>query len=141
MNRHYARTIALQVLYEFDFRSSSDVYEIMERHIKNLDLEGENVDFIKDLVIKTNENINEIDEKICLAAPEWPLNQVATIDRNILRVGICELLYFETPPKVVINESIELAKTFGSETSSKFINGVLGTIFRNSEKYEANNDN
>ncbi|OQA51963.1 MAG: hypothetical protein BWY43_00719 [candidate division WS2 bacterium ADurb.Bin280] len=141
MNRHYARTITLQVLYEFDFRSSSDISNVLERHIKNLSLEGENVDFVKDLVNKTNENIEEIDKKISDAAPEWPLNQVAKIDRNILRIGICELIYFDTPPKVVINESIELAKTFGSETSSKFVNGVLGTIFKKSDKFEVTDDN
>lgn len=140
MNRHYARTVALQVLYEFDFRDESDIAQTLERHISNLELSGDNVDFIRQLVNKTSENISGIDEEIAKAAPDWPINQVATIDRNIMRLGICEIKYFDTPPKVVINESIELAKTFGSDTSSKFVNGVLGTIYRKSDKYQENDN-
>lgn len=135
MNRHYARVVALQSLYETDFNVKTDFTSIVKRHIKNLDLEGENIDMIYELVEKTVTNKDEIDKIIEKAAPEWPIGQVAIIDRNILRLAICELEYFNTPPKVIINEAIELAKTFGSETSSKFINGVLGTVYRESKKY------
>lgn len=135
MNRHYARVIALQVLYECDFRQSKDVKAVLERHIKNLDVSGENVEFVNDLVLKTASGLTKIDEEIEGVAPDWPIEQVAIIDRNILRISICELNDFNTPPKVIINEAIELAKTFGSETSSKFVNGVLGTVYRKSDKY------
>jgi len=135
MNRHYARVIALQVLYECDFRESKDVVGVLERHLNNLKVTGENLDFVKELVSKTSSRIPEIDKTIEKVAPDWPIEQVAMIDRNILRISICELNDFDTPPKVVINEAIELAKTFGSETSSKFVNGVLGTVYRKSDKY------
>jgi len=136
MNRHYARVVALQSLYESDFRDTENVSEIFDRHIKNIDENAENTDFAKELLVKTREKVKEIDSKIVEFAPEWPIEQVAVIDRNILRMAICELLYFDTPPKVVINEAIELAKSFGSETSSKFINGVLGSVYRNTEQYK-----
>lgn len=135
MNRHYARIIAMQSLYESDFRSSENSDAIFERHLENIDDDKENSDFAKSLVAKTKEKITEIDSMIEKYAPEWPIEQVATLDRNILRMAVCELTYFETPPKVVINEAIEIAKSYGSETSSKFINGVLGSVYRNSEKY------
>ncbi len=81
-------------------------------------------------------NIKEIDEVIKVAAPEWPINQIAAIDRTVLRLGIFEMLYLkEIPPKVAINEAIELSKAFGGENSGKFVNGVLGTIYRNSDIY------
>ena len=146
MNRHYARVIALQSLYENDFRGNSadSVEKIFSRHIVNIKEEGENVDFAEKLINKTIEKIDEIDTLIISVAPDWPIKQVAIIDRNILRLAICELLYFDTPPKVIINEAIELAKTFGAEHSSKFINGVLGTVYRQSDKYseeiEENNE-
>lgn len=138
MNRHYARIIALQSLYENDFRDSDElaVRGIFERHVKNIGGEGENVEFAKILIEKTCENKEEIDKIIEKVAPEWPISQVAIIDRNILRMSICELEFCETPPKVVINEAIELAKTFGAEHSSKFINGVLGTVYRQSDKFK-----
>lgn len=136
MNRHYARCIALQALYESDFRSNPNVTDIISRHINNINESGENVDFAEELLKKTENNLNQIDKTIEKVAPEWPIDQVAIIDRNILRLAICELEYFETPPKVIINEAIELAKSFGSETSSKFINGVLGTVYRQSNRYQ-----
>lgn len=137
MNRHYARVIALQSLYEQDFRCSKmdELGKIFSRHIENIKEEGENVDFARELIEKTEAKKSEINKTIEKVAPEWPIEQVAIIDRNILRLAICELSYFDTPPKVVINEAIELAKTFGAEHSSKFINGVLGTVYRNSDKY------
>lgn len=135
MNRHYARVIALQVLYECDFRESDNIEDVLQRHLKNLKVSGENLDFVEELVSKTSSSIKQIDKTIENVAPDWPIEQVAMIDRNILRISICELKDFDTPPKVVINEAIELAKTFGSETSSKFVNGVLGTVYRKSDKY------
>ena len=138
MNRHYARIIALQSLYENDFRDSetSDVEKIFSRHVKNIGEDGENVEFARMLIEKTGKKKSETDELIEKVAPEWPIEQVAIIDRNILRMSICELKYCDTPPKVVINEAIELAKTFGAEHSSKFINGVLGTVYRQSDKFK-----
>ncbi len=138
MNRHYARVVAMQVLYESDFNSDLDTDSILKRHLKNLDLSGENVSFVEELVKNTSLKKNEVDKLIVEVAPEWPIEQVATIDRNILRLAIYELIFTETPPKVVINEAIELAKTFGSDTSSKFINGVLGTVYKNSDKFDHN---
>jgi N utilization substance protein B len=83
-----------------------------------------------------------LDENIIPAAPEWPLGQIARVDRNILRIAILELLILkENPPKVIINEAVEIAKTFGGNNSSKFINGVLGTIYRASEIYDPKEDN
>lgn len=137
MNRHYARIVAMQALYEADFRKSQDVTKILGRQIERLENDdSENVEFSKNLVSICGEKSEEIDKMIEKVAPEWPIDQVATIDRNILRLAICELLHFDTPPKVVINEAVELGKTFGSGTSSKFINGVLGTVYRESNKFE-----
>ncbi len=140
MNRHYARVIAFQALYEADFREKpEEAPNYFLRQIKKLgekgDIEDENVEFGKKLVDLSSRTFKEIDKEIEAVAKDWPIKQVAIIDRNILRLGICELKNLDTPPKVVINEAIEIAKTFGSETSSKFINGVLGTVYRKSDKY------
>ena len=142
MNRHYARSIALQSIYESDFRKSGNPEEIFKRHLKNIgkNLDTENAEFALELIRKAGSAGDVIDEQIKNSAPDWPLNQIAVIDRNILRLSICELNYFDTPPKVVINEAVELAKTFGSEKTSKFINGVLGTIYRQSNKYKVENE-
>lgn len=136
MNRHYARVVALQSLYESDFRDNDNVAEIFDRHLDNINEDPENTEFAKELVVKTRFTISDLDKTIEKYAPDWPIAQVAVIDRNILRMAVCELENFETPPKVVINEAIELAKSFGSETSSKFVNGVLGSVYRSSDKYK-----
>lgn len=143
MNRHYARIVAMQAMYESDFKSGDNAGEILSRQLKKIKDEDnqENFEFAQELVTKTVELRDEIDKTIEKTAPEWPIEQVALIDRNIIRLAICELLNFETPPKVVINEAIELGKTFGSETSSKFINGVLGTVYRKSDKYQDEQSN
>jgi len=130
MNRHYSRVVALQALYESDFRADDEVAKIIKRHLHNVNEEGENAEFATELSTKTISGIKEIDEIISSSAPDWPVDQIAVVDRNILRLAICELECFETPPKVVINEAIELAKTFGSERSAKFVNGVLGTVIK-----------
>jgi N utilization substance protein B len=147
-NRHLCRIIALQSLYEYDFRNSlnideltTDVDEVLNRNIDVYKDAVDEADFIKDLVLGTIKNQDKIDDMIVPAAPEWPLDQIAKIDRAILRMSIYELLIKkDVPPKVAINEAVELAKEFGGENSSKFINGVLGTIFRQSELYDPKED-
>lgn len=130
----------MQSLYEWDFRPESDMNEIKKRNIENY---HENVDlvFIDKIINGVIAKQKEIDEKIITAAPEWPLEQISTIDKTVLRTAIYELLFSEdAPPKVVINEAVELGKTFGGENSSKFINGVLGTIYRHSPQYNPEDD-
>jgi len=138
-SRHLARSIVLQSLYEWDFNKdkNSDLEKILKKNIKEFGEGIEELDFINNLakgVLKQQPQIDKIIEK---SAPEWPLNQITIVDRNVLRIGIYELLFEdkkEVPPKVAINEAIELAKNYGGESSGRFINGVLGTIYREMEK-------
>lgn len=140
MNRHLSRVIIMQTLYEWDFRQSSDISEIKIRNIENYDDDAD-TKFIDDTIAGVLAHIEDCDKLIAKAAPEWPLDQVSAIDKTILRIAIYELLYSdEVPPKVAINEAVELGKTFGGENSSKFINGVLGTVYRQSDKYDASLD-
>ncbi len=134
-NRHLSRSIAMQTLYEWDFNGGkeSKIDKILERDILEFAPGLEDDQFARDLIKGVLENKKKIDEIIAKTAPEWPLEQVSLVDRNILRLGIYELLFGkreEVPPKVAINEAIELAKSFGGATSGKFVNGVLGTIYR-----------
>ena len=134
-NRHLSRSIAMQSLYEWDFRGqdSSKLGEIISQSAKEFGPGMEDDGFIRQLVDGIISHLPKIDQVIVKAAPEWPIEQITMVDRNVLRLGIYELLfgdYKEVPPKVAINESIELAKTFGGESSGKFVNGVLGTIYR-----------
>ena len=134
-NRHLSRSIAMQSLFEWDFRGKdvARLDAIVEKNIREFGPGMEDASFVKDLVKNVLEKIPQLDEIIVRCAPEWPLEQITPVDRNVLRVGIYELLHGnreEVPPKVAINEAIELAKTFGGESSGKFINGVLGTIYR-----------
>lgn len=134
-SRHLSRSIAMQSLYEWDFLGMpEDQLEIItERNIEEFGKGLESDDFIWALVYGVQDKIDSINKIIEKTAPEWPINQINILDRNILRIGIFELLYEkidEVPPKVAINESIELAKNFGGENSRKFVNGVLGTIYR-----------
>ena len=134
-SRHLSRSIAMQSLYEWDFwgQDKAKLEEIVKRNIKEFGPGMEDEDFVWSLVNGATEHLLETDKIIEKCAPEWPLSQVAIVDRNVLRIGIYELLYGdreEVPPKVAINEAIELAKNFGGENSGKFINGVLGTIYR-----------
>lgn len=128
----------MQTLYEWDFRPESDILEIKKRNIDNYKEDSD--DSFIDLTIKNVlDHIKEIDQKIIDSAPEWPLEQISTIDKTILRIAVSELLYSkEVPPKVAINEAVELGKTFGGENSSKFINGVLGSVFRTAFKQDIN---
>lgn len=134
-SRHLARSIILQSLYEWDFHGKNDgiLNKIVERNIKNFATGLEEKEFIKKLSEGIEKNIQRIDKIIEKTAPEWPLEQISTLDRNALRIGLFELLYSdkkEVPPKVAINEAIELAKVFGGESSGRFINGVLGTVYK-----------
>ncbi len=134
-SRHLARSIVMQSLYEWDFRNQNqgELKTILERNIKALGPGIEDAEFIYKLVSGVIKFLSKIDEIIKKAAPEWPLEQVTIVDRNVLRIGLYELLFGnrkEVPPKVAINEAIELAKTYGGESSGKFINGVLGTVYR-----------
>jgi N utilization substance protein B len=125
----------MQSLYEWDFKGKKKdkLQEIVEQNIKEFAPGVEDQKFIYDLVSNTVEKLPEIDKIIEKAAPQWPIDQIAMVDRAVLRLGIYELLFGnreEVPPKVAINEAIELAKTFGGDASGKFVNGVLGTIYR-----------
>jgi len=137
-SRHLSRSIAMQSLYEWDFLDKkSDLEKIVERNIKEFGPGLEDKSFVWQLVTGVIANLKEINEIISKAAPQWPLNQISIVDRNVLRIGIYELLYGDkvaVPPKVAINEAIELAKSFGGENSGKFVNGVLGTVYKEIEK-------
>lgn len=139
-NRHLGRIVALQTLYEQDFRNECDdkeldLLEVLERNIERYKKTIDDPDFITKLVKGVAAKQQELDETIQPVAPEWPLDQIARIDRVVLRIGLYELLYDkDIPPKVVINEAVELAKSFGGDNSSKFINGVLGTLLRHQQE-------
>ncbi|MEK7096469.1 MAG: transcription antitermination factor NusB [Patescibacteria group bacterium] len=129
MNRHLSRLVAMQTLYEWDFRKGSDLSEIKERNIEEYKNELD-ANFVKDIVDYVSKNTEAVDKEISVSAPEWPIEQIALIDKTILRIAIYEMVFKkETPPKVIINEAIELAKQFGGNSSSKFVNGVLGTLY------------
>lgn len=133
-NRHLARSLAMQTLFEWDFNKGKvDIYEILERNKKEFAPGMEEDSFAKNTLELILGHKDEIDDIIEKAAPEWPIAQIAPIDRNVLRLGLAELLFgdrTEVPPKVAINEAIELAKTFGGTSSGKFVNGVLGTVYK-----------
>ncbi len=126
----------MQSLYEWDFNGGrGDLEKITERNIANFAPGIGDPKFIYDLVNGVKQNQVEIDALIEKTAPEWPLDQITVTDRNILRIGICEMQFSkEVPPKVAINEAVELGKTFGGESSGKFVNGVLGTLYRQMEE-------
>jgi N utilization substance protein B len=135
-NRHLGRIIALQTLYEQDFRRQAgdtafDLDQVLERNIARYESMVDDTEFIKRLVHGVTEHEAELDATLQPVAPEWPIDQIARMDRVVLHIGLYELAYdADVPPKVVINEAVELAKAFGGENSSKFINGVLGTVLR-----------
>jgi len=138
-NRHLGRIVALQTLYEQDFRrecedEAFDLSEVLSRNISRYEETIDDKDFIETLVRGVDQRQEEIDNIIRPVAPEWPIEQIARMDRSILRIGVYELLFQDTvPPKVAINEAVELAKAFGGDNSSKFVNGVLGTVLRNKD--------
>ncbi len=139
--RRLARTMALQVLSEWDFNKSIlsknvDIQKIIKRSLEEFSHSNfQEKIFFEQLVKNILKNIKEIDSLIVKYAPQWPIEKITLVDRNILRIGVFELLISaQNPPKVIINEAIEIAKLFGSETSSKFINGVLGAIYEKMKK-------
>jgi N utilization substance protein B len=135
-NRHLGRIIALQTLFEQDFRRAAgdtdfDLDAVLKRNIARYEATVDDTDFIDKLVRGVAAREKELDEELQPVAPEWPIDQIARMDRVVLRIGLYELKHGkDVPPKVVINEAVELAKAFGSENSSKFVNGVLGTVLR-----------
>ena len=139
-NRHLGRIVALQTLYEQDFRREVndpglDLEDVLARNIARYEETIEDKAFIETLVRGVDGKQTELDDIIRPVAPEWPIEQIARMDRIILRIGVYELRFEEgVPPKVVINEAVELAKAFGGDNSSKFINGVLGTVLRAQEE-------
>ncbi|MDB5162751.1 MAG: utilization substance protein B-like protein [Candidatus Saccharibacteria bacterium] len=136
-NRHLGRIVALQTLYEYEFRVDSedqsvDIQEILKRNLDRYETAIDDTKFVETLVKGVIEHQKSIDDQLRPIAPDWPIEQIARVDRSILRIGVYELLHQGeiVPPKVVINEAVELAKAFGSDNSSKFVNGVLGTAYR-----------
>ena len=136
-NRHIARSIVLQTLFEIDFRGYSKVEslseEILLRNSAEFSHDVVDMSFVRSLFSNILSKKDEIDLVVTKAAPDWPLDKISMIDRNILRIGLFELLFAdskEVPAKVAINEAIELAKNYGGEKSSKFINGVLGSVYK-----------
>lgn len=138
-NRHLGRIIALQTLYEEELRKEAqdatfDIEEVLERNISRYRDMLDDVEFIRNLVNGVSRQAPELDATLQPVAPEWPIDQIARMDRLVLRIGLYELENeADVPPKVVINEAVELAKAFGGDNSSKFVNGVLGTLLRQRE--------
>ena len=145
-NRHLARTLVLQALFQWDFNGQQEnIYQVLEHNQKEFAPDFDDQGFSKNLATGVTQKIKELDGFNTRYAPEWPLEQITTTDRNVLRIGIYELKYAsDIPPKVAINEAIELAKKYGGESSGKFINGVLGSVFKDmqaaGEKKEFENE-
>ncbi len=134
-NRHLSRSVVLQALFEWDFRglSTDKAREVLERDISEFAPTASDVPFMKDLLVGIIARKSDLDLVIGKAAPEWPIDRIAPIDLSILRLGLYELLFSDrekVPAKVAINEAIELAKSFGGENSSRFVNGVLGAVYK-----------
>jgi N utilization substance protein B len=133
-NRHLGRVIAMQTLYQADFNNKltiKDLNEIIDYQVVDLANNFENRSFVDYLVQNVIENLAVLNQLVEKYAPEWPLDKITIVDRNILRIGVWELVYDDSiPPKVAINEAIEIAKIFGGETSGKFVNGVLGSLYK-----------
>lgn len=141
-NRHLSRSIVLQTLFEWDFlpaekkksdSTSNEIKKALDRNLKEFAPGLEDDVFVFSLMKEILKKLSVIDEIIEKAAPDWPIDKISIVDRNILRIGLTELLFgdrSQVPPKVAINEAIELAKTFGGENSGKFVNGVLGAVYK-----------
>ena len=133
-NRHLARTLAMQTLFAWDFneQTGDNLKEIIAENFLNFAPDFDDNGFVENTVFGVVKNIKTIDAHIVKYATEWPLDQITVIDRNILRIGVYEMLLDESiPPRVAINEAIEIAKNYGGESSGKFVNGVLGAIYNN----------
>jgi N utilization substance protein B len=143
-NRHLGRIVALQSLYEYEFRQKAgdpdvDIKAIVAKNIEPYEKALGDTEFVYALTAGVLDKVKSLDQTLQPIAPEWPIESIASIDRNVLRIGLYELTHTPdtVPPKVAINEAVELAKAFGSDNSSKFINGVLGTAYRNLSGDEA----
>jgi len=143
--RHLARTVVLQSLYEWDFYGKkTNLLEIVERNMEEFAPGIDEPEFVYKIVNGVISHIDDIDGVITKTAPEWPFDQIGVIDRNVLRIGLYELFYAdraEVPANVAINEAIELGKTFGGGASGKFVNGVLGTVYRQMTELEGGEQN
>jgi len=130
--RRRARSLALQILYEVDC-VGHPVEEVLARRLESSEnIQEPALSFVREMVLGATKNAAELDALIASCAPEWPVSELAIIDRNILRIALWEIQIFnETPVKVAINEAVELAKRFSSDNAPRFINGVLGTLVRN----------
>jgi N utilization substance protein B len=137
-NRHLSRQIAMQALFEWDFNGQNgDINETIKHSLAEFPNAEEGKAFVLELTQGVIKNLAAIDEIIVKYAPEWPIAQTPAVDRNVLRLGIYEMCFLkQVPPKVIIDEAVELGKSFGGESSGKFVNGVLGAIFK--ELPEAN---
>ena len=134
-NRHLSRSVVIQSLFEWDFRGCKDkeIKAIVDRNAKEFAPGMTDLSFVEDLIAHILAKRKEVDLIIEKAAPDWPIDKISVVDRNILRLGLYELIFAdrdEVPAKVAINEAIELAKTFGGENSGKFVNGVLGSVYK-----------
>ena len=134
-NRHVSRSIVLQTLFEWDLNAidRKGVAEVLERNVSEFAPNKTDAPFIEKLLDGVLSKQSELDQVIEKAAPDWPIDRISPVDRNILRLGLYELLFAdrkEVPAKVAINEAIELAKQFGGENSSRFVNGVLGAVYK-----------
>ncbi|MBI3631899.1 MAG: transcription antitermination factor NusB [Candidatus Vogelbacteria bacterium] len=134
-NRHLSRSIVLQTLFEWDFtgKEVAKLSDILKRNIEEFGPGLTDSSFMENLLETVVNKLETVDGIIVKSAPDWPLDRISTVDRNVLRIGLAELLFGdkkEVPSRVAINEAIELAKTFGGENSGKFVNGVLGTVYK-----------
>jgi len=136
MSRRLAREIALQVLYQIDLTGeTNNIASIIDNWAIEFAVSAKNIPFIKQLVVGTLDNIEDIDNKINLFAHEWALDRMSVVDRNLMRLAVYEMLYCpEIPQKVTLNEAIEIAKKFGGDDSARFINGILDKIMSLTKK-------
>jgi N utilization substance protein B len=135
-NRHLARTIAMQTLYMWDFngQQEKDLTTLVKKNLREFAPGFDDENFSENTVRGVIKNLGTIDQYIAKYAPDWPLDQITAVDRNVLRLGIYEMLFNkEIPERVAINEAIEIAKAYGGESSGKFVNGVLGAIYKDME--------
>lgn len=141
-NRHLARSVAMQILYQWDFKGkpTAALPAICDEQIKEFGegLNEENKAFVVDTVHHVVDHIDEVDAVIREHAPNWPIEQMTYIDRNVLRIGVYEMRFSEAvPAKVAINEAIEIAKSYGGQSSGKFVNGILGAMYHHTEAPES----
>ena len=136
-NRHLSRTIAMQTLYEWQFNHHSQKMQaLIDKNLKNNFItDDDGINFVQEIVRGVTKNLESLDKTIEKYAPEWPIDKITGVDLAILRIGVYEIMFAkQNPPKVVINESIEMAKTFCGESAGKFVNGVLGSIYNKTQE-------